>query len=102
MEHYFSLYNITDELEKLCCGVLHLDQERWQWWQWRKMACQGYVAWKHFVAEIYERFDIDTNHLVCLTKLKQSGIVEDFMTYVERMDFCIEGRSDDFFSRMFY
>jgi hypothetical protein len=36
MEHYFSLYNITDDLAKLRYGVLHLDQEHWQWWQWRK------------------------------------------------------------------
>jgi hypothetical protein len=26
MEHYFSLYDITDELDKLWNGVLHLDQ----------------------------------------------------------------------------
>jgi hypothetical protein len=63
MEHYFSLYDITDELAKLWYGVLHLDQERWQWWQWRKTARQGYVSWTHFVAELYERFDTDTNHL---------------------------------------
>jgi hypothetical protein len=31
MEHYFSLYNIIDDLAKLRYGVLHLDQERWQW-----------------------------------------------------------------------
>jgi hypothetical protein len=30
VEHYFSLYNITDDLAKLRYGVLHLDQERWQ------------------------------------------------------------------------
>jgi hypothetical protein len=30
MEHYFSLYGITDDLAKLWYGVLHLDQERWQ------------------------------------------------------------------------
>jgi hypothetical protein len=30
MEHYFSLYGITNELAKLRYGVLHLDQERWQ------------------------------------------------------------------------
>jgi hypothetical protein len=28
MEHYFSLYKITDDLAKLRYGVLHLDQER--------------------------------------------------------------------------
>jgi hypothetical protein len=32
MEHYFSLYNITDDLVKLWYGVLHLYQEHWQWW----------------------------------------------------------------------
>jgi hypothetical protein len=97
MEHYFSLYGITDELAKLWYGVLHLDQERWQWWQWRKNACQGYVAWTHFVAELYERFDTDTNHLGRLTKLKQSGTVEDFIASFERLDFRTEGMSDAFF-----
>jgi hypothetical protein len=33
LEHYFSLHDITDELAKLCYGVLHLDLELWQWWQ---------------------------------------------------------------------
>jgi hypothetical protein len=33
MEHYLSLYNIIDDLDKLRYGVLHLDQEHWQWWQ---------------------------------------------------------------------
>jgi hypothetical protein len=32
MEHYFSIYNIIYDLAKLRYGVLHLDQERWQWW----------------------------------------------------------------------
>jgi hypothetical protein len=63
MEHYFSLYDINDELAKLRYGVLHLDKERWQWWQWRKNVCEGYVAWAQFVADIYELFDTDTNYL---------------------------------------
>ena len=67
MEHYFSLYDITNDLAKLRCDVLHLDQEHWQW---RKNFRQGYIAWTHFVAEIYERFDIDTNHLGHLKNLK--------------------------------
>jgi hypothetical protein len=54
MEHYFSLYDIIDELDKLWYDVIHLDQERWQWWQWRKNSCPGYVVWTHFVAEFYE------------------------------------------------
>jgi hypothetical protein len=83
MEHYFSLYGITDELAKLQYGVLCLDQECWKWWHWRKNAHQGYVAWTHFMAELYECFDTDTNHLGRLTKLKQSGIVEDFIVAFE-------------------
>jgi hypothetical protein len=84
MEHYFSLYDITDDLEKLHFDVLHLDQERWQWWKWRKTSRQGYIAWTQFVTELYECFDTDTNHLGHLTKLKQSGTIEDFIASFER------------------
>jgi hypothetical protein len=97
MEHYFSLYNIIDDLAKLWYGVLHLDQECWQWWQWRKTSCQEYIAWTQFVAEIYERFDTNTNHLGRLTKLKQSGTVEDFIAAFERLAFRTEGMTNDFF-----
>jgi hypothetical protein len=101
MEHYLSLYNIIDDLDKLRYGVLHLDQERWQWWQWRKTSRQGYIAWTQFVAELYERFDTDTNHLGRLTKLKQSGIVEDFIAAFEHLSFRTEGMTDAFFQECF-
>jgi hypothetical protein len=101
MEHYFSLYSITDDLAKLQYGVLHLDQERWKWWQWIKTSRQEYIAWTHFVAELYERFETDTNHLGHLTKLKQSGTVEDFIATFERLDFRTEGMSDAFFREFF-
>ena len=95
MEHYFSLYNITDDLAKLRYGVLHLDQERW------KTSCQGYIAWTQFVAELYERFDTDTNHFGRLTKLKQSGTVEDFIAAFEHLAFRTEGMTDAFFRECF-
>jgi hypothetical protein len=101
MEHYFSLYGITDDLAKLHYGVLHLDQECWQWWQWRKTSRQGYIAWTHFVAELYERFDTDTNHLGRLKKMKQLGIVEYFIVAFECLDFRAEGMSDAFFREFF-
>jgi hypothetical protein len=66
-----------------------------------KKSHQGYVAWTQFVAEIYECFDTDTNHLGRLTKLKQSGTVEDFIASFERLDFCTEGMSDAFFREFF-
>jgi hypothetical protein len=101
MEHYFFLYDITDDLAKLRYGVLHLDQERWQWWQWRKTSRQEYIAWTQFVTELYERFDTDTNHLGCLTKLKQSGTVEDFIAAFERLTFRTEGMTETFFRECF-
>jgi hypothetical protein len=53
------------------------------------------------VTELYERFDTDTNHLGHLTKLKQSGTVEDFITAFERLDFRTEGMTDAFFRDCF-
>jgi hypothetical protein len=101
MEHYFSLYGIIDDLAKLWYGVLHLDQEHWQWWQWRKTSRQGYIAWTQFVTEIYEHFDMDTNHLGRLTKLKQSRIVEDFIATFECLNFQTEGMTNAFFLECF-
>jgi hypothetical protein len=53
------------------------------------------------VADLYECFDTDTNHLCHLTMLKQSGTVEDFITSFERLDFRTEGMSDAFFRECF-
>jgi hypothetical protein len=53
------------------------------------------------VTELYECFDIDTNHLGHLTKLKQSGTVEDFIASFERLAFRIEGMTDAFFRECF-
>jgi hypothetical protein len=53
------------------------------------------------VTELYERFDIDTNHLGCLTKLKQSRIVEDFIATFEHLAFQTEGMTDVFFRECF-
>jgi hypothetical protein len=38
----------------------------------------GHSLWP----ELYDRFDSDTHHLGRLTKLKQSGIVEDFIVHI--------------------
>jgi hypothetical protein len=53
------------------------------------------------VAELHERFDTDTNHLVCLKNLKQLGIVEDFIVSFECLAFGTEGMSDAFFRECF-
>jgi hypothetical protein len=53
------------------------------------------------VTELYERFDKNTNHLGHLTKLKQSGIVEDFIATFECLAFRIDGMIDAFFRECF-
>jgi hypothetical protein len=53
------------------------------------------------VVELYERFDTDTNQLGCLTKLKEFGIVEEFIASFERLAFRTEGMSDAFFGECF-
>jgi hypothetical protein len=53
------------------------------------------------VAELYEHFETDTNHLGHLKKLKQLGIVEEFIATFEHLAFRIEGMSDAFFQECF-
>jgi hypothetical protein len=49
------------------------------------------------VVDIYECFDTHTDHLGHLTKLKQLGIVEEFIAAFECLDFRTEGMFDAFF-----
>jgi hypothetical protein len=93
MDHYFSLHGITNDLSKVRYGILHLDPKNWQWC---RKARQGYVAWTHFIVELCDRFDSDNHHLVSLTNFKKSGIVEDFITTFEHLDFKMEGMSNAF------
>jgi hypothetical protein len=53
------------------------------------------------VAEIYEFFDTDTNHLGHLKKLKQSGIMEEFIASFEKSSFRTKGMFDAFFQECF-
>jgi len=56
---------------------------------------------EQLVAEIYDCFDFDTHHLGRLTKLKQSRIVEYFITTFEHLDIRREGMSNSFFRECF-
>jgi hypothetical protein len=53
------------------------------------------------VVELYEYFDIDTNHLGRFTKLKQLGIVEDVIATLEHLYFRTDGMSNAFFRECF-
>jgi hypothetical protein len=54
-----------------------------------------------FVAELYDFFDNDTRCLVRLTKLKQSGTVEDFITSFDNLAFRIDRMTYVFFWECF-
>jgi hypothetical protein len=53
------------------------------------------------VAELYDNFDTDIHYLGPWTKLKKSGIVEDFVSAFEHLDFRTEGMSDALFRECF-
>jgi hypothetical protein len=53
------------------------------------------------VAELYECFHTNTNHFGHLTKLKQLGIVEDFIATFEFLAFETKGMSESFFQECF-
>jgi hypothetical protein len=56
-----------------------------------KRHARGMLLGPSLLSEIYECFDTDTHYLGHLTKLKQSGTVEDFITTFEHLDFRTEG-----------
>ena len=53
------------------------------------------------MAELYDHFDTDTHSLGCLTKLKQSSTVEEFIATFEKLAFRTEGMYDTFFKECF-
>jgi hypothetical protein len=69
--------------------------------KWHKNSHQGYIAWNQFVVIFYEHFDIDTHHLGHLTKLKQSGTIEDYIIAFEQLAFYTKGMLDTFFHECF-
>jgi hypothetical protein len=79
MEQYFSLHGIRDDETKLHVGVLYLDQERWQWWQWHKKCYPGLPNWTMFTKAVCVCFDRESHFLGQLTKLQQTGPIADFI-----------------------
>jgi hypothetical protein len=50
-----------------------------------------------FFVELYELFETDTHCLGCLTKLKHSGTIGDFITSFDHLSFKTERMIDAFF-----
>jgi len=90
------LHGIIDDSMELHMGVLYLYLECWQWWKWHKNSHRGYIAWTQFSLDLYECFETNTYYLGQLTKLKQSGIIKEFISSFEQFSILIEGMYDTF------
>jgi hypothetical protein len=101
MEHYFSLHDIQDDETKIHVGILYLDQECWQWWQWHKKCYPGHPNWNMFTKAVFARFDRESRYLGHLTKMKQIRSITDFIETFEQLAIRTEGLSDEFYLECF-
>jgi hypothetical protein len=83
MEHYFSLHDFRDDETKLHVGVMYLDQEHWQWWQWHKKCYPRHPNLNMFTKVVCAHFDRESHYLGPLTKMEQTRSVIDFIIAFE-------------------
>jgi len=69
MEQYFNLNYILDNVTQLSVGIMYLDNERWQWWQWHQRCYGRPLTWETFKKSLMDRFDHESALLGRLTKL---------------------------------
>eukprot|EP00253_Pinus_taeda_P029026 PITA_29026 len=101
MEQYFNLNNILDNETQLMVGSMYLDNERWQWWEWHQCCNAPFSTWDKFKKALTDRFDQESSFLGCLTKLRQTGTVDEYITAFEALAFCTRGLSDVFYTECF-
>jgi len=70
MEQYFTLNYILDNATQLSVGIMYLENERWQWWQWNQRCYGRPLTWETFKKALMDRFDHESNFLGHLTKLQ--------------------------------
>eukprot|EP00253_Pinus_taeda_P017311 PITA_17311 len=101
MEQYFNLNYILDNETQLTVGSMYLDNERWQWWQWHQRCNGRPLTWDTFKKALIERFDHESTFLGRLTKLRQTGTVDEYITAFEALAFCTMGLQDAFYTECF-
>eukprot|EP00253_Pinus_taeda_P029980 PITA_29980 len=101
MEQYFKLNHILDDGTKLMLGSMYFDNERWQWWEWHQR-CNGYFStWTQFTKALRDRFEQEDSYLGRLTKLRQTGTVEEYINAFESLAFRTKGLTDEFYMECF-
>eukprot|EP00253_Pinus_taeda_P027980 PITA_27980 len=101
MEQYFNMNNILDNETQLMVGSMYLDNERWQWWEWHRRCNAPFLTWDKFKKSLTDRFDQESSFLGRLTKLRQTGIVDEYITTFEAFAFRTRGLSDVFYTECF-
>eukprot|EP00253_Pinus_taeda_P017878 PITA_17878 len=101
MEQYFNLNNILDNETQLMVGSTYLDNERWQWWEWHQCCNTSFRTWDKFKKYLTECFDQESAFLGRLTKLRQTGKVDEYITTFEALAFRTRGLSDVFYMECF-
>jgi len=98
MEQYFKLNRILDEATQLMLGSMYLDNERWQWWEWHQRCNGPFRTWTQFTKALQDHFDEESYFLSHLTKLRQTGTVDEYITAFEALAFRTWGLSDVFYT----
>eukprot|EP00253_Pinus_taeda_P005714 PITA_05714 len=101
MEQYFKLNRIFDDETQLMLGRMYLDNERWQWWEWQQRCTGPFMTWPKFTKALQDRFDQESSFLCCLTKLRQTGTVGEYITTFEALAFRTWDLSDGFYTECF-
>ena len=93
--------NILDDETQLMVGSMYLDIERWQRWEWHQRCNAPFRTWDKFKKSLTDRFDQESSFLDRLTKLRQMGTVDEYVTAFEALAFRTRGLSDVFYTECF-
>eukprot|EP00253_Pinus_taeda_P011630 PITA_11630 len=82
-------------------GSMYSDNERLQWWEWHRCCNGPFRTWTQFRKALQDCFDQESSFLGRLTKLRQTGTVDEYITTFEALAFRTWGLSDVFYTECF-
>jgi hypothetical protein len=95
MEHLFCLHSTCTANDKYQLALLYLDVERWQW---NKQCIGSHIEWSIFSKVLCACFDRERHYLGRLTKLRQTGTVQEYIATFEQLAICTKNLADDFYT----
>eukprot|EP00253_Pinus_taeda_P016898 PITA_16898 len=101
MDQYFKLNQILDDATKLVLGRMYFDNEQWQWWEWHQRSNGYFRTWAQFTQALKDPFEQEDSYLGLLTKLRQTGTVEEYINAFECLAFRTKGLTDEFYTKCF-